>query len=103
MISSERKNAFFIGDFNINTLNDYYGAHVNFFTNLCVSNGYFNLITKQNRVTLNSKYFIIGNIYTIFSIVDNYSTGTIIMDFPDHYSVFCYLTKNRIINNPKSA
>ena len=87
MISKEKKKSYSL-TVNINTLNDNCGVHANYFTNSFVSNGYFKLITKPTRIFQN-----LG-----LTIYTNCSTGTIITDFSDHYSVFV----TGIIRKPKS-
>ena len=84
-ISAENKDAYIMGDFNIDLK---YGTHqkTNDLTNSMITKGYLPLITKPTRIT-NHSATLIDHIYSN-TTSQNYTSGIIISDLADHFGTF---------------
>ena len=79
------KCALFLGDFNIDTLNEEISSD---FTNVMLSNYFFPLINKPTRVTDNSATCIDHMWYNRHNVLHS---GTFLTDFSDHFLIFCVI------------
>ena len=83
----EKKYAYILGAFNVNTINEFTGttSQCQQFTQMFLAHYYRKLIHLPTRVSENSRS-ILDNIYTNHPLHDE--NGFIITDSTDHYSIF---------------
>ena len=87
IIQKEKKYAYILGDFNVNTLDELTGLTLDSQTliNLCLPHYYRKLIDVPTRVVENSST-LLDNVYTNCPITE--SSGVLKTDITDHYSIF---------------
>ena len=87
IIQKEKKYAYILGDFNVNTLDELTGRSLDSqtFINLFSAHYYRKLIDVPTRVVENS-FTLLDNVYTNCPITE--SSGVLKTDITDHYSIF---------------
>ena len=86
IISSENKNCYIMGDFNLNLLNQHFHQFTNEFLDIMYANTFFPLITLPTRITSHFAT-LIDNIFT--NDFDNYAfSGLVLTDISDHLPIF---------------
>ena len=87
VIQKVKKYAYIMGDFNVNTINEFTGTtpQCQQFTNIFLAHYYRKLIHLPTRVSGNSSS-ILDNIYTNHPLHEE--NGVIMTDITDHYSIF---------------
>ena len=87
VIQKEKKYAYIMGDFNVNTISEFTGMtpQCQQFTNIFLAHYYRKLINLPIRVSGNSSS-ILDNIYTNHPLHEE--NGVIMTDITDHYSIF---------------
>ena len=100
LLESERKELYFMGDFNIDLLN--YGSHnkTSDFLETMFSFNMLPLISKPSRISTNSAT-LIDNIFTN-TFHDDKHSGLLYCDFTDHFPVYCILNNNNNNNSNNS-
>ena len=86
------KEAYIIGDFNINLLDDSNNSIT--FKNILNSHFFYPLITAATRVTSNTSS-LIDNIFT--NTVGTHDSGIIVSDFSDHFFIYAITNRNNNI------
>ena len=87
IIQEEKKYAYILGDFNVNTLDELTGRSLDCqtFINLFSAHYHRKLIDVPTRVVENS-FTLLDNVYTNCPITE--SSGVLKTDITDHYSIF---------------
>ena len=87
VIQKEKKYAYIMGDFNVNTINEFTGTtpQCQQFTNIFLAHYYRKLIQLPTRVSGNSSS-ILDHIYTNHPLHEE--NGVSMTDITDHYSIF---------------
>ena len=86
-LSKENKKVFFIGDFNMNSLDYTTNDKVRKFIDLMFSNGMLSVINRPTRISQN-KFSCIDHIYTNSVINSNTISGIVKTDISDHFPIF---------------
>ena len=93
-ISTEEKEIYICGDFNIDLLKMDSNKNYKYFYDLMCSYGFSPKIIQPTRVTTNSAT-LIDNIFTN-NLENDIKSGNIITDFSDHYSQFVTVSRDKI-------
>ena len=90
-ISSEKKNCYIMGDFNLNLLAHNSNSKISDFINLFYSHGFVPCIDRPTRIKYNKNgqlsATLIDNIFTN-DILSNINSGVLITDISDHFPTF---------------
>ena len=93
-LSTEEKEIYICGDFNIDLLKMDSNKNYKYFYDLMCSYGFSPKIIHPTRVTTNSAT-LIDNIFTN-NLENDIKSGNIITDFSDHYSQFVTVSRDKI-------
>ena len=102
VLHKKNQKLFFVGDFNINSLDYANNSKVKGFIDLMFSKGFLSLINKPTRVSKHSSSCI-DNIYTNSFINQDLLTGIIKTDLTDHFPVFIVDKNMSTTNYPDSV
>jgi hypothetical protein len=93
VIKNESKIGYYLGDYNINLLNNEFHQPTQDFIDLCFAEGYMPLINKPTRISKFSAT-LIDNIITNDILKTTCQKGILLCDISDHFPIF-YIDQNR--------